>query len=70
MDEHREVMDKSGKLMNRSMLAVRNASTGVAGSAKNVCNCRCCLVERAKWTLDEKELETLKRAVRENARIG
>ena len=33
---------------------------GVGGSAKNVCNCRCCLLQRAKWTLDEKELETLK----------
>lgn len=33
---------------------------GVGGSAKNVCNCRCCLLQRAKWALDEKELETLK----------
>ena len=33
---------------------------GVGGSAKNVCNCRCCLLQRAKWELDEDELEELK----------
>ncbi|MBF1340758.1 MAG: hypothetical protein HXM67_01690 [Mogibacterium diversum] len=31
----------------------------VGGSARNVCNCRCCLLQRAKWALDEDELETL-----------
>lgn len=33
---------------------------GIGGSAKNVCNCRCCLLQRARWALDEDELETLK----------
>lgn len=33
---------------------------GVGGSAKNVCNCRCCLLQRAKWALDGDELEELK----------
>ena len=33
---------------------------GVGGSARNVCNCRCCLLQRAKWALDEDELGTLK----------
>mgnify|MGYP004456253539 CR=1 FL=1 len=33
---------------------------GVGGSAKNVCNCRCCLLQHAKWALDEDELEELK----------
>ena len=33
---------------------------GVGGSARNVCNCRCCLLQRAKWALDEDELATLK----------
>lgn len=33
---------------------------GVGGSAKNVCNCRCCLLQRTKWALDEDELEELK----------
>lgn len=32
---------------------------GVGGSARNVCNCRCCLSQRAKWALDEDELKTL-----------
>lgn len=32
---------------------------GVGGSAKNVCNCRCCLLQRAKWALDDDELKTL-----------
>lgn len=33
---------------------------GVGGSARNVCNCRCRLLQRAKWALDEDELDTLK----------
>lgn len=31
----------------------------VGGSARNVCNCRCQLLQRAKWALDEDELKTL-----------
>lgn len=33
---------------------------GVGGSARNVCNCRCCLLQRARWALDEDEMQTLK----------
>lgn len=33
----------------------------IGGSAKNVCNCRCVLLQRAKWALNESELETLKK---------
>lgn len=32
---------------------------GVGGSARNVCNCRCQLAQRARWALDEDELKTL-----------
>lgn len=32
----------------------------VGGSAKNVCNCRCVLLQRAKWVMTEEELQTLK----------
>lgn len=32
---------------------------GVGGSARNVCNCRCCLLQRAKWALDDGELKVL-----------
>lgn len=31
----------------------------VGGSAFNVCNCRCQLLQRAKWALDEDELQAL-----------
>lgn len=31
----------------------------VGGSAKNVCNCRCVLLQRAKWAMDEDELKVL-----------
>ncbi|MDO5361966.1 MAG: phage minor head protein [Eubacteriales bacterium] len=31
----------------------------IGGSAKNVCNCRCQLLQRARWALDEVELKTL-----------
>ena len=31
-----------------------------SGGAAEVCNCRCALLQRAKWELDESELETLK----------
>ena len=33
---------------------------GVGGSAKNVINCRCRCLQRARWALDEDELQTLK----------
>lgn len=36
---------------------------GVGGSARNVCNCRCCLLQRAKWALDDDELKTLQERV-------
>ena len=31
----------------------------IGGSAKNVCNCRCQLLQRARWMLDEEELQEL-----------
>ncbi len=31
----------------------------IGGSARNVCNCRCQLLQRARWALDESELKTL-----------
>ena len=30
------------------------------GQASEVCNCRCALIQRARWALDESELATLK----------
>jgi hypothetical protein len=33
----------------------------IGGSARNVCNCRCQLLQRARWSMDEAELETLKK---------
>ncbi len=32
---------------------------GIGGSAWNVINCRCAVLQRAKWALDEEELQTL-----------
>lgn len=32
----------------------------VGGSASNVCNCRCQLLKRPRWSLDDEELEVLK----------
>lgn len=37
----------------------RMKAPSVGGSARNVCNCRCQLLQRAKWALDESELKTL-----------
>ena len=60
-DEHRECdgqireIDEPFDVGREKMQA-----PGVGGSAKNVCNCRCCLLQRAKWALDEDELEELK----------
>lgn len=31
----------------------------IGGSARNVCNCRCQLLQRARWAFDEAELKTL-----------
>ena len=33
---------------------------GYFGLASEDCNCRCCLLQRARWALDERELQTLK----------
>ena len=33
---------------------------GVGGSAKQVCNCRCCLLSKPRWALDDDELNRLK----------
>lgn len=33
---------------------------GIGGSARNVCNCRCCMLSRPRWMLDEDELNKLK----------
>nr|WP_276571644.1 phage minor head protein [Dorea longicatena] len=59
-DEHRECdgqireIDEPFDVGGEKMQA-----PGVGGSAKNVCNCRCCLLQRAKWALDDEELKTL-----------
>lgn len=37
------------------------SAPSVGGSAKQVCNCRCQLLKRPKWALDEDELEALKK---------
>lgn len=59
--EHREVdgqireLDEPFDVGGEKMQA-----TGLGGSAKNVCNCRCALNMRPRWALDEDELQTLK----------
>ena len=58
--EHREVdgqireIDETFDVGGEKMQA-----PGVGGSARNVCNCRCCLLQRAKWALDDDELKAL-----------
>lgn len=37
------------------------SAPSVGGSAKQVCNCRCQLLKRPRWALDEDELEELKK---------
>lgn len=34
---------------------------GMFGLASEDCNCRCCLLQRARWALDDEELETLRK---------
>ena len=33
---------------------------GMFGDPEEDCNCRCCLLQRARWELDESELDTLR----------
>lgn len=60
-DEHRECdgqireIDEPFDVGGEKMQA-----PGVGGSARNVCNCRCHLSQRAKWALDDDELNILK----------
>ena len=37
------------------------SAPSIGGSAKQVCNCRCQLLKRPRWALDENELEALKK---------
>lgn len=37
----------------------RMKAPSIGGSARNVCNCRCQLLQRARWMLDEEELQEL-----------
>ena len=59
-DEHREAdgqireIDEYFDVGGEKMKA-----PGVGGSARNVCNCRCCMLQRARWALDEDELKVL-----------
>lgn len=39
---------------------LKAAAPGQFGRASEDCNCRCCLLQRAKWALDEDELNELK----------
>lgn len=39
---------------------LKAAAPGQFGKASEDCNCRCCLLQRARWALDEDELEELK----------
>ena len=59
--EHREV---DGQIMELDepfdVGGEKMQAPGVGGSARNVCNCRCCLLQRARWALDEDELDELK----------
>ncbi|MFR7716756.1 MAG: hypothetical protein ACLU09_10655 [Clostridium sp.] len=34
---------------------------GMFGDPAEDCNCRCCLLQRARWALDDVELETLRK---------
>lgn len=40
---------------------IKVQAPGMFGSAAEDCNCRCALLQRAKWALDEDELETLRK---------
>lgn len=58
--EHREVDGQLRELDEPfDVGGEKMEAPGVGGSARNVCNCRCCLLQRAKWALDEDELKAL-----------
>ena len=50
-----EIRELDEKFSNNMMYP-----SDTAGGAAEVVNCRCALLQRAKWALDEEELETLK----------
>lgn len=41
------------------VMGERLKAPSIGGSARNVCNCRCQLLQRARWMLDEDELKEL-----------
>ena len=58
-DSHRQVDGEIRELDEKFSNGMRYPSDP-AGGAAEVVNCRCALLQRAKWALDEDELETLK----------
>lgn len=61
---HRELDGQIVEIDEKFVIKSTGASAtapGAFGDPAEDCNCRCCLLQRAKWALDEEELDTLKK---------
>lgn len=59
-DEHRKADGQIRKLDEPfDVWGEKMDAPAIGGSARNVCNCRCVLLQRARWALDESELKVL-----------
>ena len=61
--EHHQMLDGQIREVNEpfEVANLKVEAPGMFGLASEDCNCRCCLLQRARWALDDEELETLRK---------
>lgn len=60
--EHHQMLDGQIREVDEpfEVANLKVEAPGMFGLASEDCNCRCCLLQRARWALDDDELQTLK----------
>ena len=60
--EHHQMLDGQIREVDEpfEVANLKVEAPGMFGLASEDCNCRCCLLQRARWALDDEELQTLK----------
>lgn len=61
--EHHQMLDGQIREVDEpfEVANLKVEAPGMFGLASEDCNCRCCLLQRARWALDDEELETLRK---------
>ncbi len=61
--EHHQMLDGQIREVDEpfEVANLKVEAPGMFGLASEDCNCRCCLLQRARWALDDEELQTLRK---------